>query len=51
MKPAGEIPAGEERNDMGKVETYTQNRVEGLAWALDLIMREETVENEYESDR
>lgn len=29
---------------MGKVETYTQNRVEGLAWALDLIMGEETVE-------
>lgn len=29
---------------MGKVETYTQNRVEGLAWALDLIMGEETIE-------
>lgn len=29
---------------MGKIETYTKNRTEGLIWALDLIQREETIE-------
>lgn len=29
---------------MGKVETYTRNRVEGLKWALDLIRKEESLE-------
>lgn len=29
---------------MGKIETYTKNRVEGLVWALDLIQKEESLE-------
>lgn len=29
---------------MGKIETYTKNRVEGLVWALDLIKKEESLE-------
>lgn len=30
---------------MGKVETYTKNRIEGLAWALRIIEREDNVES------
>lgn len=29
---------------MGKIETYTKNRVEGLVWALDLLQKEESPE-------
>ncbi len=29
---------------MGKIETYTKNRTEGLIWALDLIQKEQSVE-------
>lgn len=29
---------------MGKIETYTKNRVEGLMWAYDLIRKEESLE-------
>ncbi len=29
---------------MGKIETYTKNRVEGLVWALNLIQKEESLE-------
>ena len=30
---------------MGKIETYTRNRIEGLVWALDLIEKSESLEN------
>lgn len=30
---------------MGKVETYTKNRIEGLAWALRIIERENNIES------
>ena len=29
---------------MGKIETYTKHRLEGLVWALDLIKKEESLE-------
>ena len=29
---------------MGKLEDYTRNRMEGLAWALSVIDKEESVE-------
>lgn len=36
---------------MGKVETYTKNRVEGLIWALDLICKAKTLEEGVENLR
>lgn len=29
---------------MGKVDTYTKNRMEGLAWALRIIKSEKSIE-------
>ena len=36
---------------MGKLEDYTRNRMEGLAWALSLIEKAETIEQGVENLR
>ena len=36
---------------MGKLEDYTRNRIEGLAWALSIIDKEENVEQGVENLR